>query len=56
MTGIKMQLGAIAAAFFALGYSMPAPATAAAVSITSSATDFSAERRGGGGGGRNVNR
>jgi hypothetical protein len=54
VTWIKTQLGILAAAFLAVGYSMPAPATAASVSIQipSDATDFSAARRGGGGGAR----
>jgi len=46
MTGIKIQLGAIAAAFIALGYAMPLPATATSASaqVTSDVTDFSARR------------
>lgn len=63
MIGIKTQLGAIAAVFVVMGYSMPSPATALAQGV-SYATDFSslqrgggggAKRGGGGGGGRNVN-
>ncbi|MEH2528442.1 MULTISPECIES: hypothetical protein [unclassified Bradyrhizobium] len=67
MTGISLQFGAITAAFIALGYAMPSPATAVSASaqVISDATDFSARARGGGGarvggarvggGGRNVN-
>src|SRR4051812_33385961 len=49
MKTIRIQIGAIATVCLALGYAMPVPATAAAVSITADATDFSAARRGGGG-------
>lgn len=63
MTAIRMQLGAIAAAFLAIGYTMPVPANAAAVptsALPDAATDVSARARGeggarAGGGNRNVN-
>ncbi|MBA7665538.1 hypothetical protein ES703_73612 [subsurface metagenome] len=48
MTGIRMQLGAIAAVFAAMGYSMPSPATAlVSIQDVSQATDFSSVQRGG---------
>jgi hypothetical protein len=51
MTGIRMQLGALAAIFAVMGYSMPSPATAlTSTQGVSSATDFSSLQRGGGGG------
>src|SRR5216683_5345873 len=67
MTGIRIQLGAITAAFVALAYAMPSPAAAvsASLQVIADATDFSARARGGGGaraggarvggGGRSVN-
>lgn len=63
MTAIRVQLGAIAAVFVVLGYSISSPATASASKQGSShATDFSSVQRGrcggakrDGGGSRNVN-
>ena len=53
MTSIRVQLGAIAAVFTVMGYSIPSPATAfASKEATSQATDFSSVQRGGGGGAR----
>jgi hypothetical protein len=51
MTGIKAQLGAIAATFVVLGFAMPTTTVAeAAPTQTTADTDFSARARGGGGG------
>jgi hypothetical protein len=51
MNRTRMQLGALAAVFAVLGYSMPSPATAlASTQGASHATDFSSVQRGGGGG------
>jgi hypothetical protein len=51
MNRMRVQLGAIAAVFAVIGYSVPTPATAFVSAQDSSyATDFSSIQRGGGGG------